>query len=523
MTYLHEGAELVAESGRTYLAVDSLGQDNVWIGAEKGKDDHVVILKSPGPDDAPGVWPKFQQEMTMHELFKDCPTIREQVDRIAPDDSGSPPILVLEMIATTVWMARKKRPFTRSEIFAIVRGLLESLRDVHAKGLVYSDIKMPNIMLGGFENNNPSDGSDLTVKLGDLGEVMYPSSGTAQPIAYRAPEVFFKGEIGPASDIWAVGLVLSHLLEAQTHFSETGLYNDLFHEDSTADQSAQVLRSAISNDYDLKNTECYQGCALPFSKGADHVNRWDGLRERLSPADVAFLEEIMKADPRERPTAASLLQHPWFKNNDAPSDYVSQVEASADDGMKDTESAQGVDGNLPQAPQHTLPNSHAPIEFQSINESMAGKEMVVGTEPSRPTQTIASDKEKAPQDAANSSYAPIEFQSIDESAIRTSVEANDSKPEAHPGSDAIPVAAPQLSPVRAFSPIIFQDIHTIGVPNDFSDEAVSRISNAQKRLSARGVNSVQLNNQPLVDSKHKRESIHFRPISVGSASGLGDA
>ncbi|EME42309.1 hypothetical protein DOTSEDRAFT_73213 [Dothistroma septosporum NZE10] len=538
MPFLHEGAEFVAESGRTYLAVSSLGQDNVWIGAEKGNEDHIVILKSPASFDAPGFWPKFQQEMTMHELFKDCQTIREQVDRVAPGESGSPPILVLAMVATTLGMARNKRPFSRPEIVAIVRGLLESLRDIHDKGLVYSDVKMPNIMLDGFSNRKPSaDGSDLTVKLGDLGEVMYPSTGTAQPIAYRAPEVFFKGEIGPASDIWAVGLVLSHLLEAQTNFSENGLYRDLFHAHTTADQSVRLVRSAIANDYDLKNSDYYKACTLPHSKGEAHVNNWDALQGRLSPGDIAFLEEIMQADPRTRPTAASLLQNPWFKDNAPTTAPVTAAHSSANDNTQTATSAV----TKPQAPDDApsaelvaavsanatfqnasthnenplagnVTNAHVPIEFNSINYS-SSPGATFGS--SNRVKTLDTGAKRTSYDITNDTHIPAKYQKFDQLAADAG-KAQDAAPsEGRQEASQTTDPAPQVSPAGALSPISFRDINAT-VPDDFADEAASRIDNVQKRLSSRGVKSVQLTNQTLVDSKHKREIANLQPVTVGS-------
>ena len=229
MTAITEGSQLIGESGKTYLAVGPLGQANVWTAVETSNLNNIVVIKSPTSDDDAGAsWPHFQHEMIMHELFKDCDGIRKLVDRVPPVKArGAPPMLVLEIFETTLWQARAKRPFSRGEIKAVCRGILRGLQQVHSKGLVYADLKMPNVMISGFDVSTPGDGSKLVAKLGDLGIVMPPCNGKVQPVAYRAPEIYFKGEIAPPADIWAFGLVCCHLLEAQIRFSKTGLYDDL--------------------------------------------------------------------------------------------------------------------------------------------------------------------------------------------------------------------------------------------------------------------------------------------------------
>lgn len=222
-------------------------------------------------------------------------------------------MLVLEILETTVWLARIKRPFSQQEIVAIIKGVLEGLREIHSRGLVYGDLKMENIMLGGFDADNVSDGSQWTIKLGDLGTVMPPAKGTVQPVAYRAPEIYFKEEITPAADIWAVGLIFSHLLEAQHHFSLTGLYDDLYYGSGTMEERVRAMRYNIANDYNLRHLPYYKDCDLPY-RDEHHAegNHWENLRKRgLEELDIEFLQRIMKADPRQRPSARAILASPW--------------------------------------------------------------------------------------------------------------------------------------------------------------------------------------------------------------------
>lgn len=334
MSCLSEGAEFISEAGKTYLAVSSLGQSNVWTAVEKDDMSNIVVLKAPSDNDIPGQWPRFQHEMIMHELFKNSKNIRRQVDRIPPTPEGSPPILVLEITETTLWGARTKRPFSRGEIVATMKGILLSLQEVHEHGLVYGDLKMENVMLSGFNSQHAGDGSNLTVKLGDLGTVMSPANGTMQPIAYRAPEVYFHEEITPAADIWAVGLVYSHLLEAQENFSKAGLYDNLTTNSSRMDERVSAVRNEISQDYDLQNNSYYKHCWLPERDlGHEKGNHWSLMRERgLQERDVDFLKRVMIANPKERPSAKAILASYWFKGGGLREkmDEIEQVDGATD-------------------------------------------------------------------------------------------------------------------------------------------------------------------------------------------------
>lgn len=338
MIAIVEGAELVGESGKTYLAVSALGQENVWTAVERDDQSNIVVLKAPSADDTSTSWPLFQHEMIMHELLKNCSAIRKQVDRIPPvKDDGSPPILVLEIFETTLWQARTKRPFSKDEVQSVAKAILRGLKEVHERGLVYVDLKMQNVMLSGFKPADEGDGSKLVTKLGDLGIVMEPANGKAQPVAYRAPEVFFKGELTPAADIWAFGLIYSHLLEARRRFSNTGLYDDLFVGGGSMVEREQAMRFALANDYDIRNVDYYKDCALPYRDEKHQTGQqWDELRKRgINESEIEFLQWVLTTDPRERPTAQAILDSRWFRESAVTGDMAASAVDGAVDVAKD--------------------------------------------------------------------------------------------------------------------------------------------------------------------------------------------
>ncbi|KAH9879058.1 hypothetical protein J1614_002493 [Plenodomus biglobosus] len=311
---MREGKELVGENGQRYLLVQAMGQPNVWIAVDAATQEKLYIVKQPNDDDNQPGWPRFQHEMIMHELFKEHDAIRPQIDRIPPTSHADPPKLVLELLQTTLWDARRKREFSEAELKQIMRQILLGLQEVHEQGLVYADLKMENILLSNFTPSTSSNSStpDITAKLGDLGIVMSPMRGTVQPLAYRAPEVYFRQEITPAADIWSWGLIYCQLLEAQASFHNTGLYDELLQGNSTSFVQKELsVRRAIAEDFDLGGMQYYNGCGLAVSgrKGA----QWEELtRKGVQDGDVAFLKWVLNPVPGARPTAGDILKSGWW-------------------------------------------------------------------------------------------------------------------------------------------------------------------------------------------------------------------
>ncbi|KAL6712097.1 hypothetical protein ACN47E_003140 [Coniothyrium glycines] len=327
---MREGAELVGEKGFRYLLVRPFGQPNVWLAVDAATQEKIFVVKQPGDDDLPG-WPNFQHEMVMHELFKDNSTIRKHVDRILPTSPADPPRLVLEILQTTLWDARRKREFSIGEIKQIMRAALVGLQDVHAKDMVYADLKMQNILLDNFSPSLPGTtpttttaipqqhNAPLNAKLGDLGIVMSPMKGLVQPIAYRAPEVYFRHEITPAIDIWAWGLIYCQLLEAQAAFHAHGMYDDILVQGPFWVKESHVQK-AINNDFDLGSYNYYTGTNLPHRDAAQQEGQhWSALKAKgLPEQEIAFLKWVLDPVPTQRPTATQILESGWLDHSPSP-------------------------------------------------------------------------------------------------------------------------------------------------------------------------------------------------------------
>ncbi|EON70074.1 CMGC/MAPK protein kinase [Coniosporium apollinis CBS 100218] len=322
VTPLREGQELLGESGDSYLTVSPLGNpqpgttSNVWTAVDAETNGNVFILKQPAANDYFGrSWPKFQTEMVMHELFKDCRYIRRQIDRIPPPrNSPDPPRLVLEPTECTLTDARELRPLTDGEIKTIMKHVLLGLKEIHSKGLVYADLKMDNIFVNGMRETarETTDQHSLIAMIGDLGIVMEPAHGKVQPLAYRSPEVHFKSIITPAADIWSWGIIYVHLLQAQAKFGQRGIYENV--SGMPAVDAEQKIRRDMADDFELDSVEFYRDCVLPTGHSHSDDEIWSARLLNMGAPEnaVRFLAWVLNPDPEKRPTAAEILQQPWF-------------------------------------------------------------------------------------------------------------------------------------------------------------------------------------------------------------------
>ncbi len=157
-------------------------------------------------------------------------------------DAG--PFLVLELLRGETLSARLKRgPVTADVSRHVVEGILASLAEAHALGIVHRDVKPANVFLCdalpgalpavkvldfGIARDPHSAGA--TVELAALGAggavaVQGPGPGLTQADAllgtprYMAPEQIMGGAITPATDVYAAGLIFAELLTGRAVFA----------------------------------------------------------------------------------------------------------------------------------------------------------------------------------------------------------------------------------------------------------------------------------------------------------------
>jgi len=124
----------------------------------------------------------------------------------------SQPWLVMEYVegCTLARLVADRGPLSPDEAAAVLTQVTDGLRAAHAAGIVHRDVKPSNILVTPDGRAKLTDfgvarGSDADATLTQTGLV------TGSP-AYLAPELASGGVATPASDAWALGATLFHIL-----------------------------------------------------------------------------------------------------------------------------------------------------------------------------------------------------------------------------------------------------------------------------------------------------------------------
>uniref|UniRef100_A0A3B3CJK7 Protein kinase domain-containing protein n=1 Tax=Oryzias melastigma TaxID=30732 RepID=A0A3B3CJK7_ORYME len=195
--------------------------------------------------------------------------------------------IVFEMLDQSLHDFMRKRdgsPLSMSEIKTISWQLLVALKGLKSIGLVHTDIKPDNIMLV------DSKSQPLRVKLIDFGLSLklddLITGSIFQTMPYRAPEVRLGLPLNEAIDMWALGHILTLLMQGMPDSS-----------------LLEKLKLNISKNY------------ATFD---------EFIQKRNDPSDaeqvelfVNLLEQMLLIDPDRRITVEEALKHPFFaENND---------------------------------------------------------------------------------------------------------------------------------------------------------------------------------------------------------------
>lgn len=178
--------------------------------------------------------------------------------------------LVMELVDGPALDARLALgPLAEPEVTRMAQDLAEALVVVHGQGVVHRDLKPANILLA----PSPLPGREFDAKLADFGiaalvdAARLTATGTVLgTAAYLSPEQATGARVGPASDIYSLGLVLLETLTGQREFPGPVL---------------ESLSARLTRDPDVPGALGYE---------------WKSL-----------LTAMTARDPESRPTAAQVL------------------------------------------------------------------------------------------------------------------------------------------------------------------------------------------------------------------------
>jgi serine/threonine protein kinase len=148
--------------------------------------------------------------------------------------------LVMELVdGPTLQQRIAQGPIGPLEVADIGRQLADAVGHAHAAGVVHRDIKPANVLITSeVMLSGDADAPIVTVKLADFGIAQAPERGSSDPGArpteatlgtasYLSPEQALGGRLGPASDVYSLGLVLLEALTGERAYTGTPLTSSL--------------------------------------------------------------------------------------------------------------------------------------------------------------------------------------------------------------------------------------------------------------------------------------------------------
>ncbi|MDN4645784.1 serine/threonine-protein kinase [Arthrobacter sp. PsM3] len=168
------------------------------------------------------------------------------------------PFLTMELVAGQDLRARVRHsPLPLDEIAVIGAGVADALAYVHSLGIIHRDIKPANILLVPVRPGEP-----LRPKLTDFGiarlvdGTRLTATGTmVGTAAYLSPEQSRGADLGPASDIYSLGLVLLECIKGDVEFPGSAVESAVarLHRapaipDSVPSEWAQLIRAMTALD-----------------------------------------------------------------------------------------------------------------------------------------------------------------------------------------------------------------------------------------------------------------------------------
>jgi tRNA A-37 threonylcarbamoyl transferase component Bud32 len=221
---------------------------------------------------------RFEQEARIGARIKSDHIV--QVVGAGVDEGTRTPWLAMELLEgeDLAAFATRRGPVPPAEVHEIVSQLCHGLAAAHAVGVVHRDLKPENVFLADARR----EGVPFTLKLLDLGIAKVVAEAQATMTAavgtplWMAPEQTVAGaEITPATDVWALGLIVFRLLTGLSYWMGA----------NTASPSAVTLLREV--------------CIDPLPPATERAVRY-GRGDRLPFGFDDWFARCVVRDPRAR-------------------------------------------------------------------------------------------------------------------------------------------------------------------------------------------------------------------------------
>ncbi|CAO1338264.1 unnamed protein product [Diamesa tonsa] len=169
-----------------------------------------------------------------------------------------------------------------------------AIKHLHACDIIHRDIKPDNILMANGEK-------ETLVKISDFGLSKYVALNSMKTVCgtqyYAAPEILGGGHnsYDAKVDVWSLGVLLFTMISGSLPFSEA--YERI-------DVSTQILKSPLRFRQKIWRT--------------------------VNPQITNLIKRMLTKDPRQRPSIADVLNHPWMTER-AMFDRIQRFYGIADD------------------------------------------------------------------------------------------------------------------------------------------------------------------------------------------------
>eukprot|EP00208_Stichococcus_sp_RCC1054_P005432 CAMPEP_0206147108 /NCGR_PEP_ID=MMETSP1473-20131121/32445_1 /ASSEMBLY_ACC=CAM_ASM_001109 /TAXON_ID=1461547 /ORGANISM="Stichococcus sp, Strain RCC1054" /LENGTH=412 /DNA_ID=CAMNT_0053543921 /DNA_START=258 /DNA_END=1492 /DNA_ORIENTATION=- len=253
---------------------------------------HEVALKVISLDDVPDDIEAIQQEVAVLSACR-CDNIVQYYGSVLPRGSMHLTIAMELLPASAVDLLAMGGPLDEATIAWVMRGTLGALAYLHSQARMHRDLKAANVLLAAGGGVKLSDFGVAGALSGTLGFQRATFVGTPFWMAPEVIEAAEQGGYGAPADIWSAGITAIELATGAPPLGDLHPMRALF----------LIPKSRPPR--------------LPAEGGHS-----DALR--------SFVEACLQMDPRRRPTAAQLLQHPLVASAQLPPDLPSLVADAAE-------------------------------------------------------------------------------------------------------------------------------------------------------------------------------------------------
>jgi serine/threonine protein kinase len=230
--------------GRHYRVLREIGRGGMGvvyqvIHSQTGKQFALKVLSLQGAT-KPESLSRFKREIRMPSHIGSEYVVKVFESDTAEEFDGAP-FYVMELLhgCDVRRLLEKKNPFSHADTVWLCRQVADCLDAAHTVGIVHRDLKPDNIFI------HRSIAGGLTVKILDFGiarinQELLESKDRANLTAtqamigtplYMSPEQAMGGEgrqlIGPATDVWALGLIVFELLSGRSYWAADSLLQHL--------------------------------------------------------------------------------------------------------------------------------------------------------------------------------------------------------------------------------------------------------------------------------------------------------